>query len=266
MPPKDAGAASDEGEVEEALLDGGAHEDASTAVAAKKKKKSKKKKASGGGAASGGSSEPQSLGYVPSGDNSHLRLLGNWPEVRPSAQTVPASVRISDLFPDGNFPRGKTWRPLLPSPPLRDGASFLREGADGGGLCVSGEVQLYAKSSADAAGREADLASAADLEAFREAAECHRQVRRFAQSICKPGVSLTWLCQQLEAKTLMLSGAASSSGKLERGRGFPTGCSVNECAAHFTPNPQEDYVLKTGESLQTGVFFYRSPFLSSSML
>jgi len=30
---------------------------------------------------------------------------------------------------------------------------------------------------------------------------------------------------------------------IERGIAFPTGCSINHCAAHWTPNPGDDTVL-----------------------
>ena len=40
------------------------------------------------------------------------------------------------------------------------------------------------------------------------------------------------LCKRLEAKTLELVGKDG----LNAGWGFPTGCSLNHVAAHYTPN------------------------------
>ena len=67
------------------------------AIAAKKKKK-KKKRGTGG--------ETKGLGFVPAQDNSSLRLLGSWPEIRPSPQTTPPTKTMQQLFPEGEFPKG----------------------------------------------------------------------------------------------------------------------------------------------------------------
>jgi methionyl aminopeptidase len=67
---------------------------------------------------------------------------------------------------------------------------------------------------------------------IREAAEVHRQVRKDAQLFIKPGMSMVEICQRIEAGTTAL---VQSNG-LERGFGFPTGCSLNHVAAHYTPN------------------------------
>lgn len=48
------------------------------------------------------------------------------------------------------------------------------------------------------------------------------------------------ICQRLEKKTLELIGAKG----LECGYGFPTGCSINNVAAHYTPNRGDDTVLQ----------------------
>ncbi|ORX62622.1 peptidase M24A, methionine aminopeptidase [Hesseltinella vesiculosa] len=80
----------------------------------------------------------------------------------------------------------------------------------------------------------------------RRAAEVHRQVRQYAQKIIKPGMSLTEIAETIENGTRAL---VEANG-FESGIGFPTGLSINHCAAHFTPNAgdktilQEDDVLK----------------------
>ena len=74
---------------------------------------------------------------------------------------------------------------------------------------------------------------------MRKAAECHRQVRRWAQSVLRPGVELHDFCEQLENYTrLLLEGDG-----LDAGVGFPTGVSLNHCAAHWTPNPGDKVYL-----------------------
>ena len=68
---------------------------------------------------------------------------------------------------------------------------------------------------------------------MRKAAECHRQVRKFAQQIIRPGKRLIDVCDQIENMNRYL---INQTG-LECGIGFPTGCSLNNVAAHYTPNP-----------------------------
>jgi methionyl aminopeptidase len=79
-----------------------------------------------------------------------------------------------------------------------------------------------------------------DYEKIRRAAECHRQVRKYAQSYFKPGMTMVELCQNLERKTHEL---VTANG-LECGWGFPTGCSLNWVAAHYTPNYGDNTVLQ----------------------
>ena len=74
---------------------------------------------------------------------------------------------------------------------------------------------------------------------LRKGAEIQRQVRRFAQRIIKPGRKLIDICEELENYNRKL---APENGILS-GIAFPTGCSINHCAAHYTPNPGDNTVL-----------------------
>ena len=78
-----------------------------------------------------------------------------------------------------------------------------------------------------------------DYNKLRKAAECHRQVRKFSQSVIRPGRKLIEICEELEHNNRSLIEA----NMLECGVAFPTGCSINHCAAHFTPNPGDETVL-----------------------
>lgn len=49
--------------------------------------------------------------------------------------------------------------------------------------------------------------------------------------------------------SMPLSCRAVQEAGLSRGIGFPTGCSLNHVAAHYTPNAGDDTVLSYGESL-----------------
>eukprot|EP00490_Sorites_sp_Unknown_P023353 CAMPEP_0114662094 /NCGR_PEP_ID=MMETSP0191-20121206/24073_1 /TAXON_ID=126664 /ORGANISM="Sorites sp." /LENGTH=362 /DNA_ID=CAMNT_0001897111 /DNA_START=24 /DNA_END=1113 /DNA_ORIENTATION=+ len=81
------------------------------------------------------------------------------------------------------------------------------------------------------------------LQSMREAAEVHRQTRQAAQNYIKPGMSMTEICNFIEGTSSKLVGFDMSKPKL-RGWGFPTGCSLNDCAAHYTPNPGDKIRLK----------------------
>ena len=67
---------------------------------------------------------------------------------------------------------------------------------------------------------------------IRRAAEVHRQVRKYARKYIKPGLTMTEIAECIEDGTRAL---VEENG-LESGVGFPTGLSLNNCAAHYTPN------------------------------
>lgn len=74
---------------------------------------------------------------------------------------------------------------------------------------------------------------------LRRAAECHRQVRRYAQSFIRPGISYMEIVTRVEDAVRKLIKA----NKLEAGLAFPCGCSINNCAAHFAPNKGDTKIL-----------------------
>eukprot|EP00659_Diplonema_papillatum_P000977 gene977-1491_t len=87
--------------------------------------------------------------------------------------------------------------------------------------------------------RELDRLANLNYNEIRRAAEVHRQVRKYIQDLVKPGMLMIDICDTLEAKVLELIEADG----LKAGRAFPTGCSVNFCAAHWTPNSGDKTVL-----------------------
>ena len=90
------------------------------------------------------------------------------------------------------------------------------------------------KTSAEALEREklAQDVIADNYQNIRRAAEVHRQVRDYARKTIKPGMTMIEIANLIEDGTRAL---VEESG-LESGIGFPTGLSVNEVAAHYTPN------------------------------
>ena len=73
----------------------------------------------------------------------------------------------------------------------------------------------------------------------RQAAEAHRQTRQHIQKWAKPGMTMIQICEELENTARKL---INEKG-LEAGLAFPTGCSINHCAAHYTPNAGDPTVL-----------------------
>lgn len=78
-----------------------------------------------------------------------------------------------------------------------------------------------------------------ELQGARRAAECHRQAREYIRRVIKPGMKLIDICQTLESTYMKLVEADG----LKAGRAFPTGISINHCAAHYTPNTGDNTVL-----------------------
>jgi methionyl aminopeptidase len=174
----------------------------------KKRKKKKKKKKANGGVAVGDvkepSRKPQFRGLKETAFTDYYVRYG---------QTDPPTIPVEDLFRGKEFPKGEIQQYTLESQTYRE---------------TSAEVRAMDR-------LEEDL-----YKRVRHAAEVHRQVRAYAQSFIKPGIKLADMCHLLENKNREL---VVEHG-LERGIGFPTGCSLNHVAAHYTPNPGDDTVLK----------------------
>ncbi|KAL5120104.1 Methionine aminopeptidase 2 [Pleosporales sp. CAS-2024a] len=80
---------------------------------------------------------------------------------------------------------------------------------------------------------------------YRRGAEIHRQVRQWAKDWIKPGMSLTEIAEGIEDSVRALAGHQGlEDGDAQiAGMGFPTGLSINHCAAHYTPNAGNKMVL-----------------------
>ncbi|BAO41998.1 methionine aminopeptidase 2 [Kluyveromyces marxianus DMKU3-1042] len=83
---------------------------------------------------------------------------------------------------------------------------------------------------------------------MRKAAEIHRRVRRNARNKIKPGMTLTEIVNIVEDATRKFTGTDPNGDHVDQpksqGVAFPTGVSLNHCAAHFTPNAGDKTVLK----------------------
>ncbi|KAG9490393.1 methionine aminopeptidase 2 [Eleutherodactylus coqui] len=132
-------------------------------------------------------------------------------------QTDPPTIPICDLYTNGVFPKGQECE----YPPTQDGRSAAWR-------TTSDEKKAM------------DQASEEIWADFRQAAEAHRQVRKYVMSWIKPGMTMIEICEKLEDCSRRLI----KENSLYAGLAFPTGCSLNNCAAHYTPNAGDTTVLQ----------------------
>lgn len=146
-------------------------------------------------------------------------------------QTEPPTIPVDDLYPKGGFPKGEEQTHAKTRFPLTE--------TEGGYYRRTTEAEL----------RERDRTLEMEnglYERVRNACEVHRQTRRYAQSFIKPGIKLIDMCEKLEETNRLL---VRERG-MEAGIGFPTGCSLNHVAAHYTPNKGDETVLQYGDVMK----------------
>ncbi|KAF0683963.1 Aste57867_24044 [Aphanomyces stellatus] len=196
----------DDEEDEDVAMDAGATGDAASKK--KKKKKNKKKKKAAAGPTGAGTKLPPFRG-VSGFTDSYIQY----------GQTEPPTIPVAKLFAVGSFPKGEE-------------------------QVHPGDFNTFRTTSEEK--RAAERANEAFYDRVRYASEVHRQVRKYAQSLMKPGIRLIDLCELLENKNRELVEEAGFA----RGIGFPTGCSLNHVAAHYTPNAGDETVLSYGDVMK----------------
>ena len=148
-------------------------------------------------------------------DNSRIINLRNWSKGM-SIQTFPPTLTMSLMYPkDIDLPKG------VVTPYVGTNASRYTDPE-----CVQKDDMINEK-----------------IFCLRRAAVVHRQVRKYAQSVIKPGMKMVDICKSIETT---LDYICEKEG-IERGQAFPTGCSINNVAAHYTPNYGDETVLKKGD-------------------
>lgn len=135
----------------------------------------------------------------------------------PLVQTSPPTIAIKELFPTCQFPEGQIMEHPIGENDAKAKDRFSSEEA-----------------------RAIDRLQIDMYNEIRQAAEAHRQTRQYIQSWMKPGMKMIDICEELE-KTSRLMIAEQG---LEAGLAFPTGCSRNHVAAHYTPNAGDTTVLE----------------------
>ncbi|KAL8938098.1 MAG: hypothetical protein Q9216_004071 [Gyalolechia sp. 2 TL-2023] len=90
------------------------------------------------------------------------------------------------------------------------------------------------------------------LTEYRHGAEVHRQVRQWAQRAIMPGQTLTEIAEGIENSVRALTGhqGLEEGDNIKGGMGFPTGLSLNHCAAHYTPNTGNKIVLQNDDVMK----------------
>ena len=133
-------------------------------------------------------------------------------------QSTPPRVRVATLFPGDNYPEGEIVS-------YKDGNSFRT---------TNEEKRMLDRMNNDF------------LTDYRHGAEVHRQVRQWAQRSIKPGQTLTEIAENIEDSVRALTGhpGLEEGDNIKGGMGFPTGLSINHCAAHYTPNAGNKTILQ----------------------
>lgn len=133
-------------------------------------------------------------------------------------QSSPPRLPVSSLFPDDQYPAGEE-------------VDYCNENA----FRTTSEEK-----------RHLDRMNNDFLTEYRKGAEVHRQVRQWAQKNIRPGQSLTEIAEGIEDGVRALTGhqGLEEGDNIKGGMGFPTGLSLNHCAAHYTPNAGNKVILQ----------------------
>jgi methionyl aminopeptidase len=136
-------------------------------------------------------------------------------KVSPTRQTAPPKVPLTDLFQGRSYPQGQIVEYTSKDDNLQ--------------RTTAGELRHLAA---------VDNMDDEFLKDYRKAAEVHRQVRHYTQTIAKPGVSLTRLAEEIDDSVRALVGhqGLEPGDGLKAGLAFPTGLCLNNIGAHWTPN------------------------------
>jgi methionyl aminopeptidase len=145
-------------------------------------------------------------------------------------QSWPPRVPIDQIFPSGQFPSGEI-------------------------LKYESVVENTARTTAEEDRYESRRHTHDEkfLSNYRKAAEIHRQVRKYTQETARPGSTLTDIAVNIEdgVRALLNNQGLEPGSGLISGMGFPTGLSLNNCVAHYTPNPgQKEIVLKSTDVMK----------------
>ena len=91
---------------------------------------------------------------------------------------------------------------------------------------------------------------------YKKGAEIHKSIRKWIITWIKPKMKLYDIAVKIEDKIKKMTNFDHNNPD-NRGIGFPTGLSINNCAAHFTPQPNDKTILKYDDVIKIdyGVHF-----------
>lgn len=84
---------------------------------------------------------------------------------------------------------------------------------------------------------------------YYKAGDIHKEVKKLVLEKIEPNMKLIDLAKYIEG-VIKEKTEFNSSEPLKGGVAFPVGLSINECAAHWTPNPMENRVLKSSDLIK----------------
>lgn len=141
----------------------------------------------------------------------------------PTTQSDPPRVGISTFFKDGVYPEGE-----------------IQEYKDENRWRTTSEEKRHLERMNSEAHND-----------LRKAAEVHRQVRQYAKKNIKPGMTTIEITEMIEDAVRAVS--EGNENFYQAGMGFPTGVSLNDCAAHYTPNKGDKTVLKYEDVMKVDI-------------
>ena len=84
------------------------------------------------------------------------------------------------------------------------------------------------------------------LESIRKGGIIHQMVRKKIQPLLRPGLKMSTLANVIESTTRSFTKDVG----INKGIGFPTGLSINHCAAHYSPFKGSDYTLTEKDNVK----------------
>ena len=142
----------------------------------------------------------------------------DYKEGDPIVQTFPEpTIPLRIIFPKKTIPQGR----IVPHPTLPEAQAKERF------------------NSADYKKKDKLITPDSMVHDLRKAAEAHKEARKWLRSWVKPGMTMMEICDKTENKVRELL----EGDGVVAGLAFPMGCSLNNVAAHYTPNAGDFTVL-----------------------
>jgi curved DNA binding protein len=91
------------------------------------------------------------------------------------------------------------------------------------------------------------ISNPATLTKYKGAADIARNAISLLVDACLPGTKIYDLCVAGDNYIIAELGKVFTKGKIDKGIGFPTSISVNNCAGHYAPNSSDATVLAAGD-------------------